>query len=195
MSRQGRIERQTKETAVTVCLTVDGTGQASLSTGVPFLDHMLDQICRHGLIDLEVRAEGDLQVDPHHTTEDVGICFGQALDQALGNRAGLVRFGHAYAPLDEALGFCCLDFSGRGSLCFEAPFDEGLVGEFPLELVEDFFKALASNARATLHLKSVTGRNMHHRVESMFKAFALALRQAASIDPRRQGVPSTKGTL
>ena len=195
MTRQARIERKTGETEVTIALTLDGTGQSELNSGIPFLDHMLDQICRHGLVDLTIAAQGDLAIDPHHTTEDLGICLGQALDQALGDRAGLVRFGDAHAPLDEALLFACIDFSGRGYLCFDAPFDAGKLGDFPLELVEDFFQAVAMNARATLHLRSVSGRNMHHRVESMFKAFALALRKAIAIDPRRVGVPSTKGSL
>lgn len=195
MTRSAHIERRTGETQVDLKLALDGTGAGELSTGVPFLDHMLDQLCRHGLLDISLEATGDTEIDPHHTTEDVGICLGQALDQALGDRAGLVRFAHAYAPLDEALAFCCIDFSGRGYLVFEAPFASGRIGEFPLELVEDFFQAVAANARATIHLRSECGRNMHHRVESMFKAFALAVRAAVAIDPRRQGVPSTKGTL
>ncbi len=196
MARVGEVVRETKETRVDVRLDLDGTGKADLRSGVPFLDHMLDQLARHGRFDLRVHATGDLAIDAHHTTEDVGICLGVALDRALGDRRGLARFGHAYAPLDEALGFCCVDFSGRGFLVFDAPFEGATVGAFPLELVEDFFQAVAVNSRSTWHVQSVRGRNLHHRAESIFKASALALAQAIALDPRRAGeVPSTKGAL
>lgn len=198
MSRRAEIQRQTRETEVSVTLEIDGQGDGLLASGVPVLDHLLDQIRRHGLFDLEVQANGDLQIDPHHTTEDIGITLGQAFDAALGERQGVRRFAHAYAPLDEALSFACVDLSGRGSLvcdadCFDAP---AMMGDFPLELVHDFFAAFASAARSTIHLRSCYGRNLHHRVESLFKAFALALRAACERDPRRgDQIPSTKGVL
>jgi imidazoleglycerol-phosphate dehydratase len=195
MSRQASVERRTGETTVEVRLTLDGPGAGRRETGVGFLDHMLDLLARHGHLDLDVRAEGDLHTGAHHTVEDVGICLGQALDQALGERAGISRYGDAVVPMDEARAGCAIDISGRGLLVFEAPLPPGAIGNFDHELAEEFFRALAMNARITLHVQVQTGNNAHHVIESMFKALARALRAAVALDPSESGVPSTKGTL
>ena len=195
MTRTGTLDRRTGETEVHVKLTLDGTGAGHRSTGVGFLDHMLDLLARHGRIDLEVDASGDLQTGAHHTVEDVGICIGQALDQALGDRSGITRYGSATVPMDEARALCAIDISGRGLLAFEAELPPGAIGNFDHELVEAFLRALATNAKLTLHVSVQAGTNAHHVIEAMFKALARALRAAATIDPSEQGVPSTKGTL
>lgn len=195
MTRTGTVDRRTGETEVHVKLTLDGTGAGRRNTGVGFLDHMLDLLARHGRIDLEVDASGDLQTGAHHTVEDVGICIGQALDQALGDRSGITRYGSATVPMDEARALCAIDISGRGLLAFEAELPPGAIGNFDHELVEEFLRALATNAKLTLHVSVQAGTNAHHVIEAMFKALARALRAAATIDPSEQGVPSTKGTL
>ena len=195
MTRTGTVDRRTGETEVHVKLTLDGTGAGHRSTGVGFLDHMLDLLARHGRIDLEVEASGDLETGAHHTVEDVGICIGQALDQALGDRSGITRYGSATVPMDEARALCAIDISGRGLLAFEAELPPGAIGNFDHELVEEFLRALATNAKLTLHVSVQAGTNAHHVIEAMFKALARALRAAATIDPSEQGVPSTKGTL
>ena len=195
MTRTGTVDRRTGETEVHVTLTLDGTGAGRRNTGVGFLDHMLDLLARHGRIDLEVEASGDLETGAHHTVEDVGICIGQALDQALGDRSGITRYGSATVPMDEARTLCAIDISGRGLLAFEAELPPGAIGNFDHELVEEFLRALATNAKLTLHVSVQAGTNAHHVIEAMFKALARALRAAATIDPSEQGVPSTKGTL
>jgi imidazoleglycerol-phosphate dehydratase len=195
MSRSAEIERQTAETQVRVSLVLDGTGSGERDTGVGFLDHMLDLLARHGHLDLVVQAQGDLQTGAHHTVEDVGICIGQALDAALADRSGITRFGHATIPMDESRASCAIDISGRGLLVFEAVLPPGATGNFDHELVEEFFRALATNARLTLHVVVEAGANAHHVIEAMFKATARALRLAITIDPTEAGVPSTKGTL
>jgi len=197
--RQADISRETKETRISLHLNLDGAGQSDVSTGVGFLDHMLTHIARHGLFDLAVSAQGDLHIDAHHTVEDIGICLGKAFAQALAagpkGGAGLARFGHAVAPMDEALGEAAVDISGRPFLVFQADFPQGRVGEFDAELVEEFFRAFAVNARVTLHLSARYGNNVHHMIEGMFKAFARAMREAVQLDPRVTDVPSTKGML
>ncbi len=194
--RTAAVTRNTAETQISVSLNLDGTGKASLATGVPFLDHMLDQIARHGLIDLEIRAHGDLHIDAHHTVEDIGITFGQALAKALGDRKGIRRFGHAYVPLDEALSRVVVDFSGRPGLDFHVEFRRPLIGEFDVDLVHEFFQGFVNHAHATLHMDNLRGDNAHHQCETLFKAFARALRMAVEADARAAGVvPSTKGTL
>jgi imidazoleglycerol-phosphate dehydratase len=194
--RTASVDRNTLETRISVALDLDGTGKASLATGVPFLDHMLDQVARHGMIDLEVRAEGDLHIDAHHTVEDVGITLGQAVAKAVGDRKGLRRFGHAYCPLDEALSRVVIDFSGRPGLELHVPFTRALIGEFDVDLVHEFFQGFVNHALVTLHVDNLRGRNAHHQCETVFKAFGRALRMAAEIDPRAAGAtPSTKGVL
>jgi len=195
MTRRARIERTTGETAVVVELDLDGTGATSISTGVPFFDHMLDALGRHALLDLTVKAEGDLEVDSHHTVEDVGICLGRALADALGDKAGIRRFGSAAVPLDEALVLAAVDISGRGSLTYEVDVPIELIGTFDTTLAREFLGAVASNAAITVHLHEVSGDNAHHIIEAAFKAFARALREAVEPDPRVTGVPSTKGVL
>ena len=195
MSRAAEITRRTGETDITLTLGLDGTGAGERSTGVGFFDHMLDLLARHGHLDLSVRATGDLETGAHHTVEDVGICIGQALDQALGDRSGICRYGQATVPMDESRASCAIDISGRGLLAFQSPLGPGAIGNFDHELTEEFFRALASNARLTLHLTVDAGTNAHHVIEATFKAFARALRSAVAIDPTEQGVPSTKGTL
>jgi imidazoleglycerol-phosphate dehydratase len=195
MTRTGTVERRTGETEVRVALTLEGSGAGRRETGVGFLDHMLDLLARHGRLDLEVQASGDLQTGAHHTVEDVGICIGQALDRALGERRGITRYGSATVPMDEARALCAIDISGRGLLAFEAELPPGAIGNFDHELVEEFLRALAANAKLTLHVSVQAGSNAHHVIEAMFKALARALRDAAAIDPSEQGVPSTKGTL
>jgi imidazoleglycerol-phosphate dehydratase len=195
MTRAAEIDRQTAETDVHVELTLDGRGAGERATGVGFFDHMLDLLARHGRMDLAVRARGDLQTGAHHTVEDVGICLGQALDQALGDRAGITRYGQATVPMDEARASCAIDISGRGLCAFEAELPPGAIGNFDHELTEEFFRALAANARLTLHITVETGTNAHHVIEAAFKALARALRVAVALDPTEPGVPSTKGTL
>jgi imidazoleglycerol-phosphate dehydratase len=195
MTRSAEIQRDTAETQVRVTLGLDGEGLGTRETGVGFLDHMLDLLARHGRLDLEVSARGDLQTGAHHTVEDVGICIGQALDAALGDRSEITRYGHATVPMDEARASSAVDISGRGLLAYEAALPPGAIGNFDHELVEEFFRALAANARLTLHIVVEAGANAHHVIEAMFKAVARALRMATAIDPNERGVPSTKGTL
>jgi imidazoleglycerol-phosphate dehydratase len=195
MSRTATIERTTAETDVRLTLTLEGAGAGTRETGVGFLDHMLDLLARHGRIDLDVNVSGDLQTGAHHTAEDTAIVLGQALDRALGDRAGIARYGAATVPMDEARASCAIDISGRPFTLFEAELPPGATGGFEHELTEEFFRALANAAKLTLHLRVETGSNAHHMIEAAFKAFARALRQAVSIDPTETGVPSTKGTL
>jgi imidazoleglycerol-phosphate dehydratase len=194
--RTAEISRNTAETQITVKLNLDGSGKASLSTGIGFFDHMLDQIARHGLIDLDIQAKGDLHIDGHHTVEDVGITLGQAVAQAVGDKKGLRRYGHAYVPLDEALSRVVVDFSGRPGLEMHVPFKSGMIGSFDSQLAYEFFQGFANHAFVTLHIDNLRGDNAHHQAETVFKAFARALRMALEIDPRSAGViPSTKGSL
>ena len=193
--RTADIARRTRETDIALSLNLDGSGKTELNTGVGFFDHMLDALSRFALLDLTVRCAGDLEVDAHHTVEDVGICLGKALREALGDRAGIRRVGSAYLPMDEALAFAALDISGRPYLAFDAVFAAPSVGAMDTQLAEEFFRALAVNAGLTLHLKVLEGRNDHHKMEALFKAFGLALRDAARYDDRVQGVLSTKGVL
>ena len=194
--RKSEITRNTLETQVTVRLNLDGTGQSRFATGVPFLDHMLEQVARHGMIDLDIEAHGDLHIDAHHTVEDVGITFGQALAKAVGDKKGVRRYGHAYVPLDEALSRVVVDLSGRPGLVFEVPFVRGTVGEFDVDLVREFFQGLVNHALVTIHVDNLRGNNAHHQAETVFKAFGRALRMAAELDPRAAGaIPSTKGAL
>jgi imidazoleglycerol-phosphate dehydratase len=194
--RIAEVSRNTAETKITVRVNLDGTGQAKLSTGIGFFDHMLDQIARHGLIDLDIHAEGDLHIDGHHTVEDVGITLGQAVAQAVGDKKGLRRYGHAYVPLDEALSRVVVDFSGRPGLDMHVPFKSGMIGTFDSQLAYEFFQGFANHAFVTLHIDNLKGENAHHQAETVFKAFARALRMALEIDPRAAGViPSTKGSL
>ena len=193
--RVASVERNTTETRIVLSLDLDGKGQCDCNTGIGFFDHMLEQVARHGLFDLQVRAEGDLEVDAHHTVEDVGIVLGQALDQALAERTGIRRFGHALVPLDEALSRAVVDISGRPGFFFRAEFNREQVGELDLQLLPEFFRALTNHAGLTVHLESLYGENAHHCVESLFKAFARALRTAVELDPRVAGIPSTKGSL
>ncbi|HYF78323.1 MAG TPA: imidazoleglycerol-phosphate dehydratase HisB [Symbiobacteriaceae bacterium] len=195
MARIGKVSRETKETNIYAEWNLDGAGAAAVRTGVPFFDHMLDQIARHGLTDLTLTAEGDVQIDAHHTVEDTGIVLGQALRQALGDAKGIRRYGSAFVPMDETLAFAAIDVSGRPFLVFNATFPREKVGEFDTELVQEFFRALAFNAGITLHLKVEYGQNTHHMIEALFKAFARALDDALALDPRVTGVPSTKGVL
>jgi imidazoleglycerol-phosphate dehydratase len=195
MTRTASIERRTGETDVSLELTLDGSGAGTRSTGVGFLDHMLDLLARHGRLDLEVAVTGDLETGAHHTAEDTAIVLGQALDRALGDRAGIVRYGEATVPMDEARASCAIDISGRPFTLFEADLPPGSTGGFEHELTEEFFRALANAAKLTLHLRVAAGSNAHHMIEAAFKAFARALREAVSIDPTEPGVPSTKGTL
>jgi len=194
-SRVARVERRTKETIITVEVDLDGSGRADLATGVPFLDHMLDQVARHGMLDLVAKAKGDLHIDAHHTVEDVGIGLGQAVKQALGDKAGLVRYGHAYVPLDEALSRVVIDLSGRPGLEFHVPFTRAMIGSFDVDLTHEFFQGFVNHALVTLHVDNLRGQNAHHQAETVFKAFARALRMAVERDPRVRGIPSTKGTL
>lgn len=193
--RTATIIRRTSETDIAITLGLDGHGQHTISTGVGFLDHMLAAFAVHGLFDLSVAATGDLHIDSHHTIEDVAIVLGQALDGALGSRHGIVRTGHAYVPMDEALGFVAIDISGRPYTVFEATWHTPMIGQFPTDLVQHFFETLAVHGRLTLHARCAYGRNDHHQAEALFKALARALRMAVAIDPRRSAVPSTKGTL
>jgi imidazoleglycerol-phosphate dehydratase len=195
-SRRAKVERNTNETRIAVELDLDGAGPAELATGVPFLDHMLDQVARHGMIDLVVRAAGDLHIDAHHTVEDIGITLGQAVAQALGDKRGLTRYGHAYVPLDEALSRVVIDLSGRPGLEFHVPFTRAMIGTFDVDLAHEFFQGFVNHAQVTLHVDNLRGQNAHHQAETVFKAFARALRMAAGRDTRAAGaVPSTKGAL
>ena len=194
--RTADITRNTNETQIRVRLNLDGTGKSSFSTGVPFLDHMLDQIARHGLIDLEVEAKGDLHIDAHHTVEDIGITIGQAVAKAIGDKKGIRRYGHAYVPLDEALSRVVLDFSGRPGLEFHVAFKRGMIGQFDVDLTHEFFQGFVNHALVTLHIDNLRGENAHHQCETVFKAFGRAVRMAAEIDARAGStIPSTKGSL
>ena len=194
--RQGEITRNTLETQVRVKLDLDGSGRTRLASGIGFLDHMLDQIARHGMLDLEVEAKGDLHIDAHHTVEDIGISIGQALAQAVGDKQGLRRYGHAYVPLDEALSRVVIDLSGRPGLVFNVEFTRAMIGEFDVDLVHEFFQGLVNHAAISVHVDNLRGDNAHHQAETLFKAFGRALRMAAEPDPRASGaVPSTKGSL
>ncbi|HHH48484.1 MAG TPA: imidazoleglycerol-phosphate dehydratase HisB [Gammaproteobacteria bacterium] len=194
--RKATVKRDTLETQIVVSIDLDGSGASKLDTGVPFLDHMLDQVAHHGLIDLDIRARGDLEIDAHHTVEDVGITLGQAIARALGDKKGISRYGHAYVPLDEALSRVVIDFSGRPGLENRVEFPRERVGEFDLELVHEFFQGFVNHAQVTLHLDCLQGRNAHHIAETVFKAFGRALRMAMTQDPRLGGqLPSTKGAL
>jgi imidazoleglycerol-phosphate dehydratase len=194
--RTAQVSRNTLETQISVAINLDGTGKSSFATGVPFLEHMLDQIARHGLIDIEIQAKGDLHIDAHHTVEDIGITLGQAFAQAIGDKKGIRRYGHAYVPLDEALSRVVLDLSGRPGLVFNVDFVRGSIGEFEVDLVREFFQGFINHALVTLHIDNLAGCNAHHQAETVFKAFGRALRMAVEADPRMAGVmPSTKGTL
>jgi imidazoleglycerol-phosphate dehydratase len=194
--RKAEVQRDTKETQVFVAVDLDGSGEAKLASGIPFLDHMLDQLARHGGIDLTVQAKGDLEIDAHHTVEDIGITIGQALNKALGDKKGIRRYGHAYVPLDEALSRAVVDFSGRPGLEFHVKFTRARVGEFDVDLTHEFFQGLVNHAQATVHIDNLRGDNAHHQCETVFKAFARALRMAVEPDARAAGkVPSTKGAL
>jgi imidazoleglycerol-phosphate dehydratase len=194
--RKATVHRKTHETTIDVSLDVDGTGVYSIATGVPFLDHMVEQVARHGLFDLDIKATGDLHIDAHHTVEDVGITLGQALSQALGDKRGVRRYGHAYVPLDEALSRVVVDLSGRPGLDMQVEFTRARIGEFDADLVYEFFQGFVNHAQATLHVDNLKGRNAHHQAETIFKAFGRALRMAVELDPRAvDSVPSTKGTL
>ena len=194
--RQATVERNTLETQVQVKINLDGTGESKLDTGVPFLEHMLDQVARHGLIDLEIKAVGDLHIDAHHTVEDVGITLGQAFSQAIGDKKGIVRYGHAYVPLDEALSRVVIDFSGRPGMEYNVKFERASIGDFDVDLFHEFFQGFINHANVTLHIDNLSGDNAHHIAETVFKAFGRALRMAIAADPRMQGVmPSTKGSL
>ncbi len=194
--RIAEVTRNTAETRIRVALNLDGSGQAQLSTGIGFFDHMLDQIARHGLIDLDIQAQGDLHIDGHHTVEDVGITLGQAFAKALGDKKGIRRYGHAYVPLDEALSRVVIDLSGRPGLEMDVPFKSGMIGGFDTQLAHEFFQGFVNHAGATLHIDNLKGENAHHQCETVFKAFARALRMAVERDPRAAGtIPSTKGSL
>jgi imidazoleglycerol-phosphate dehydratase len=194
-SRIASIERKTKETDIRLSVNLDGTGKSELNSSIPFLDHMLEQIARHGLFDLSVDAKGDREIDDHHTVEDIGICLGEAIRDALGDKAGIVRYGHAYVPLDEALSRVVLDLSGRPGLEYHIAFPKERVGDFEVDLFKEFFQAVVNHGRITLHIDSIRGANNHHIIETVFKAFGRALRMAVEADPRQSGVPSTKGAL
>ena len=194
--RIAEVHRDTKETQIQVRVNLDGTGQSDLSTGIGFFDHMLDQIARHGLIDLSIKATGDLHIDGHHTVEDVGITLGQAVAQAVGDKKGSRRYGHAYVPLDEALSRVVVDFSGRPGLEMHVPFKSGMIGQFDSQLAFEFFQGFVNHAYVTLHIDNLRGENAHHQAETVFKAFGRALRAATELDPRSVGmIPSTKGSL
>jgi imidazoleglycerol-phosphate dehydratase len=193
--RKAEVSRNTRETRVAVKLNLDGTGRSAIDTGVPFLDHMLEQVARHGALDLEISAKGDLHIDAHHTVEDIGITLGQAFAKAAGAKEGVRRYGHAYVPLDEALSRAVVDLSGRPGLEYRMNFSRARIGDFDVDLVHEFFQGFVNHALVTLHLENLSGANAHHQAETAFKAFARALRTAAEPDPRVEGVPSTKGSL
>ena len=195
-TRAAEVVRNTKETQIRVRVDLDGSGAARLTTGLPFLEHMLDQVARHGMLDLEIEAKGDLHIDAHHTVEDIGITLGQACARAIGDKAGIVRYGHAYVPLDEALSRAVIDFSGRPGLQYHVKYVRSLIGEFDVDLVHEFFQGFANHAQVTLHIDNLRGDNAHHQCETIFKAFARALRMAVALDARSPGaIPSTKGSL
>lgn len=194
--RQAQVTRNTLETQISINLNLDGTGRAVLNTGVPFLDHMLDQIARHGLLDLEIKAKGDLHIDAHHTVEDIGITLGQVFSKAVGDKKGLRRYGHAYVPLDEALSRVVIDLSGRPGLVLHIDFVRARIGDFDVDLINEFFQGFVNHALVTLHIDNLTGKNAHHQAETVFKAFGRSLRMAIEQDPAAAGIiPSTKGTL
>lgn len=194
--RKAKVNRNTLETQITVSINLDGTGEASLNTGIGFLDHMLDQIARHGMMDLSIEAKGDLHIDGHHTVEDIGITLGQAFKEALGDKKGIVRYGHAYVPLDEALSRVVLDLSGRPGMEMDCEFTAGMIGELDTQLIYEFFQGFVNHALVTLHIDNLKGHNAHHQAETIFKAFGRALRMATTVDERMQDIlPSTKGAL
>lgn len=194
--RKATVARNTNETQIEISVNLDGTGVASFETGVPFLDHMLDQVARHGMIDLDIKANGDLHIDAHHTVEDIGITLGQAVDKALGDKSGIRRYGHAYVPLDEALSRVVIDFSGRPGLEYHVDYPRATIGEFDVDLFGEFFQGFVNHAKATVHIDNLRGKNAHHVAETIFKAFGRAIRMAAEADSRMQGIlPSTKGSL
>jgi imidazoleglycerol-phosphate dehydratase len=196
VNRTAEVTRNTKETQIRVKLDLDGKGVAKLATGLPFLEHMLDQVARHGMLDLEIEAKGDLHIDAHHTVEDIGITLGQAFAKAVGDKAGIRRYGHAYVPLDEALSRVVIDFSGRPGMAYNVKYTRALIGEFDVDLMREFFQGFVNHAQVTLHVDNLRGDNAHHQCETIFKAFARALRMAAEADPRAAGtIPSTKGSL
>jgi len=195
MSRTACIERTTKETSIRLSLNLDGSGKNRIDSSIPFLDHMLEQIARHGLIDLDIQASGDREIDDHHTVEDIGICFGEALRDALGDKAGIIRYGHAFVPLDEALSRVVMDMSGRPGLEYHVRFPKEKVGAFDVDLFKEFFQAIANHGRITLHVDALRGDSNHHIIETVFKAFGRALRMAIARDPAQPGIPSTKGAL
>lgn len=196
VARKATVTRDTLETQITVSINLDGTGQSRFAIGVPFLEHMIDQVARHGLIDIDIEAKGDLHIDDHHTVEDVGITLGQAFAQAVGDKKGMTRYGHSYVPLDEALSRVAIDFSGRPGLELHVPFTRGRIGNFDVDLFGEFFRGFVNHAKVTLHIDNLRGVNSHHQAETVFKAFGRALRMACELDPRMAGVmPSTKGTL
>lgn len=195
-NRTATCHRKTGETSIQVSLDLDGEGNSTLDTGVPFFEHMLDQIARHGMVDLEIKAEGDLQVDAHHTVEDTGITLGQAINQAIGDKSGIARYGYAYVPLDEALSRVVIDFSGRPLLCYDVSYPRARIGDFDVDLIREFFQGLCNHAQMTVHIANLSGKNAHHIAETVFKAFGRALRMASSHDKKTQGlIPSTKGSL
>lgn len=196
VARKATVTRDTLETQITASINLDGTGQSRFAIGVPFLEHMLDQIARHGLFDLDIEAKGDLHIDDHHTVEDVGITLGQAFAQAVGDKKGMTRYGHSYVPLDEALSRVAIDFSGRPGLIMHVPFTRARIGNFDVDLFGEFFRGFVNHAKVTLHIDNLRGENAHHQAETVFKAFGRALRMACELDPRMAGVmPSTKGSL
>ena len=195
MGRTANIERNTKETQIQLSINLDGTGDCTLNTPIPFLNHMLEQISRHGLIDLHIEARGDVDIDDHHTVEDIGICLGEVLREAIGDKKGIVRYGHAYVPLDEALSRVVLDLSGRPDLEYHVDFPKERVGQLDVDLFKEFFQAVVNHARMSLHIDNLRGINNHHIAETIFKAFGRALRMAVEADPRQAGIPSTKGSL
>ena len=196
MQRMAEVERDTLETKIKVTLNLDGSGRANFNTGIPFLEHMLDQVARHGLIDIDIQADGDRHIDDHHTVEDIGITFGMALAKAVGDKKGMTRYGHAYVPLDEALSRVVIDFSGRPGLVYQVDYSRASIGQFEVDLFQEFFQGLVNHAGITLHIDNLCGINAHHQAETIFKALGRALRMALEADPRMQGMmPSTKGSL
>ncbi|MEJ6538898.1 MAG: imidazoleglycerol-phosphate dehydratase HisB [Halioglobus sp.] len=195
-ARKATVTRDTLETQITVSVNLDGSGKTAFDTGIPFLEHMLDQVARHGMVDLDIKANGDLHIDDHHTVEDIGITLGQAVAQAVGDKKGILRYGHAYVPLDEALSRVVIDFSGRPGIVFQVPFTRSSVGGFDVDLFMEFFQGFVNHALVTLHVDNLRGDNSHHQIETVFKAFGRALRMALTADPRMEGImPSTKGVL
>ena len=195
-ARKATVTRDTLETQITVSVNLDGSGKPAFDTGIPFLEHMLDQVARHGMVDLDIKAKGDLHIDDHHTVEDIGITLGQAVAQAVGDKKGILRYGHAYVPLDEALSRVVIDFSGRPGIVFQVPFTRSSVGGFDVDLFMEFFQGFVNHALVTLHVDNLRGDNSHHQIETVFKAFGRALRMALTADPRMEGImPSTKGVL